>query len=274
MRPGPDPCYPCNPCSYLRFMFISSPSDLSGAPKKIISLVPSETELLFTLGLNEETIGITKFCVHPTEWFRTKTRIGGTKSVHIDKIRELRPDLVLANKEENVKDQIDELAETFPVHVSDVKNFDEGLSLIEQIGRFTGKITEAASVSEKIRRSFSQLKTPNTKPRTAYLIWRDPYMTIGGDTFISDMMSRAGLDNIFKEQDRYPVFSIKELQQKNPELILLSSEPFPFKEKHIRELQPYFPGTKLLLADGEMFSWYGSRMQYAAEYFQKMLNPE
>ena len=141
-------------------------------PKRIISLVPSQTELLFDLGLDEEVVGITKFCIHPPEWFHTKTRVGGTKKLHINIIHELQPDLVIANKEENIKEQVEELAIHYPVWVSDVNDLESAYEMIEQVGSLTSRKEQADSIIEKIKKNFSQIQHPNKKPLTAYLIWK------------------------------------------------------------------------------------------------------
>lgn len=245
-------------------------TELVKIPQRIISLVPSQTELLADLGLTEEVVGITKFCVHPDTWFRTKTRVGGTKQIKMDIIHQLRPDLIIANKEENVKEQVEEMARHYPVWTSDVNTLEDAYDMIGQIGNMTGKADRAKEIIYQIRQNFSQLKTQHLTPKTAYLIWRDPYMAAGGDTFIHSMLETAGFENIFAHKTRYPEITIKELQTANCQLLLLSSEPFPFKQKHIEELQPLLPGTKIVLADGEMFSWYGSRLIHAPAYFTKL----
>jgi ABC-type Fe3+-hydroxamate transport system substrate-binding protein len=246
--------------------------ELPQVPKKIISLVPSQTELLFDLGLDEEVIGITKFCVHPEHWFRTKLRVGGTKQVHLHKIKELQPDLIIANKEENVQQQIEELARDFPVWVSDVNDLDDALNMMESIGSILHKESKAEQITGQIKRKFSQLSTTDDTPRTCYLIWKDPHMTIGGDTFINDMLKRAGFQNMFENQKRYPSITIQQLRDVNCQLLLLSSEPFPFKQKHVEELRPLLPDTKIVLVDGEIFSWYGSRLLKASAYFEQLQN--
>jgi ABC-type Fe3+-hydroxamate transport system substrate-binding protein len=243
---------------------------LANKPQRIISLVPSQTELLFDLGLNEEVAGITRFCVHPQQWFYHKTRVGGTKQVKMDIIHQLKPDLIIANKEENVKEQAEELAGHYPVWISDVNNLEDAYGMITQVGAMTGKERNALLLISKIKKNFEQLHLPGTKLRSCYLIWRDPYMTVGGDTFIHSMMEAAGFDNIYKHFTRYPEMTIDELRNANCQLLLLASEPFPFKQKHIEELQPLLPGTKIILADGEMFSWYGSRLAEAPRYFHKL----
>lgn len=245
--------------------------DIPSFPQRIISLVPSQTELLFHLGLGDRVSAITKFCVHPDEWFRTKTRIGGTKTVKTDIIDRLQPDLILANKEENDKDQVQELAKRYPVWISHVNNLSSALHMINDVGIITGTEEEAGTITSSISANFSQLKTQNSKLKTCYLIWRNPYMTIGGDTFIHDMLDRCGLQNIFGDITRYPELTIDMLRNKNCQLLLLPSEPYPFKEMHVEELRQQLPGTTILLCDGEMFSWYGSRLLEAPAYFNSLL---
>jgi ABC-type Fe3+-hydroxamate transport system substrate-binding protein len=240
-------------------------------PKRIISLVPSQTELLFDLGLDEEIIGITKFCVHPAQWFRKKERVGGTKNVNIEKVKLLQPDLILANKEENLKEQIEQLEKTAPLWISDVTTFEDALQMIKSIGEITNTTEKTLALIARIATNFSKLATSNFQHRTVYLIWHNPYMTIGGDTFINNMLNKCELKNVFEDLKRYPEISVEQLAAVNPQLILLSSEPYPFKEKHAKELKPFFNNTKILLVDGEMFSWYGSRMMYAPDYFASLM---
>ena len=234
-------------------------------PKRIISLVPSQTELLFELGLDIEVVGITKFCVHPNGWFRNKKRVGGTKTVHIDIIRELQPDLIIANKEENTKEQIEELASLYPTWVSNIQTIEEGLKMICAVGELTGTEEKAIATADQISNKFAGLNKAAPK-RVAYFIWRKPWMCAGGDTFISDMIKMAGWENALSDRQRYPEIQLEDMVNKNIDLVLLSSEPYPFKETHIAEIQAVLPGAKILLVDGEMFSWYGSRMKLAAAY--------
>ena len=239
---------------------------------RIVSLVPSQTELLYDLGLEEEVIGITKFCVHPTKWYRNKTRIGGTKNVKIPAIHHLKPDLIIANKEENVKEQVEELAKNYDVFVTDVNNLTDAINMINDIGLLVGKTREAFEMANKIEAKFKILQgltSDKTKIKAAYLIWKDPFMAAGGHTFINDMMQYCGLENIFSSRDRYPKITLEELQT-GCEIILLSSEPYPFKEKDLKEMEPQIPGVKIILIDGEMFSWYGSRLLKAADYFKEL----
>jgi ABC-type Fe3+-hydroxamate transport system substrate-binding protein len=253
------------------FILTNYSNQSNQTPKRIISLVPSLTELLYDLGLDEEVVGITKFCVHPNKWFRNKTRIGGTKNIDVEKIKLLQPDLVIANKEENVKEQVEAVSAFAPVWISDINNLDDALQTIDNIGVLTNKKLNAENITQTIKANFAQPATGNLQLSTCYLIWRNPYMTIGGDTFIQDMLSRCGLVNIFANNHRYPEITVQQIQEKNPQLVLLSSEPYPFKEKHIEELKFHLPDSKFLLVDGEMFSWYGSRLIKSPAYFQGLL---
>lgn len=255
-------------------MILQKTSDLNDIPERIISLVPSQTELLHYLGLEEETVGITKFCVHPKTWYKTKTRVGGTKTIKNNIIHELKPDLIIANKEENIKEQVESLAKDYPIWVSDVNNLEDALMMIKDIGELTCKEHKARQLVGEINFQFDQLtpkrKTQNTKLKTTYLIWRNPYMTIGGDTFIHDMLSKCGFENIFAHKSRYPEVTIEDLHIANCQLLLLSSEPYPFRQKHVDELSNLLPGCKIILVDGEMFSWYGSRLLGAPDYFKTL----
>lgn len=250
---------------------------LSGFPKKIISLVPSQTELLFDLGIDEEISGITKYCVHPKVWQESKIKIGGTKKINFKKIKELDPDLIIGNKEENEKNQIEELMKHFPVWMSDIKTLEDALNMIDAIGQITGKENNSLKIQNDIREQFSHFKlsTSHLKHETktvAYFIWRKPYIGAGTNTFIDHMLRICGMENIFKQKNaRYPEITTEEIQQANPSLIFLSSEPYPFRKKHIEEFQHICPQSKIVLVDGEMFSWYGSRLLYAPAYFGRLL---
>lgn len=238
-------------------------------PKRIISIVPSQTELLFEMGLNEEIIGITKFCIHPAAQFKVKTKVGGTKKLNIELIRSLQPDLIIGNMEENTKEDIELLSKEFPVWMSDIYTLEEAMTTITQIGALVDREPEASYLNFLINAGFTDLQTlaleQGIDKRIAYLIWKEPYMAAGNNTFINDILVKNGLTNVIKES-RYPEISLKELADLKPELIFLSSEPYPFKEKHIEELKAAIPTAKIMLIDGEMFSWYGSRLVKAVQY--------
>ncbi len=245
--------------------------DTSKHYRRIISFVPSITELLSDLDLEKEVIAITKFCVYPTEWFTNKTRIGGTKTVDIKKVRSLHPDLIIANKEENTKEQVEELAHDFNVLLTDVHDLEGACRMIENIGVLTDREKTSTLLSKKIKIKFKELPIPPNKIKAAYLIWQQPFMAAGGDTFINDMMLRCGMENIFSNAERYPEITLEELRGLGCEVLLLSSEPYPFKEKHLQEISVLLPATKIMLVNGEMFSWYGSRLLQAADYFKALM---
>lgn len=247
---------------------------LSAPPRRIVSLVPSQTELLYDLGLDEEVVGITKFCIHPKEWFKSKNRVGGTKNISLSKVLKLNPDLLIGNKEENEKENIESLKSQFPVWMSDIYTLQDALEMIEQIGELVGKPAKAIEISTLIKNSFDRFKIENAErfkgksPSVLYLIWRNPYLSAGKNTFIDSILKECGLIN-FSKEERYPAIDFN--TKDSPDYIFLSSEPYPFKEKHIEELNKIYPSSKIVLVDGEMFSWYGSRLLKATDYFKELI---
>jgi ABC-type Fe3+-hydroxamate transport system substrate-binding protein len=227
---------------------------------------------LYDLGLGEAVVGLTKFCIHPDEWFKNLPRVGGTKTLQLGKIATLNPDVILANKEENTREQIEALAARYPVWVSDVNDLPSALDMIRRVGELCGKTDEAQVLANDIDLAFAvnQLDDRWVPLRTAYLIWRKPYMTAAGGTFIDDMLRRAGFENIYGKQRRYPEVQLQDLAAQKPEVILLSSEPYPFAEKHISEIREYLPDARIELVDGELFSWYGSRLRLSPHYFAQI----
>lgn len=245
--------------------------ELQFPPKRIVSLVPSQTELLYDLGLRDEVVGITKFCVHPNDWFRSKTRIGGTKQLNLNKIRLLKPDLIIANKEENDKQQVEALLADTPVWISDIKTVDDALEMIRRVGEIVDRKAAGEQIADSIGKGFAELPKSTEIKKVAYLIWYQPWMAAGNDTFIHHMLTSLGWQNVYDTEARYPETDLHKLKDKSPDIVLLSSEPFPFKEKHIAIIREVLPNTEIQLVDGEMFSWYGSRMIKAVSYFQGML---
>jgi ABC-type Fe3+-hydroxamate transport system substrate-binding protein len=223
---------------------------------------------LYDLGLNTEVVGITKYCVHPQEWRGVKTIVGGTKNVDHAVVDSLKPDLIIANKEENTKEDVELLTRRYRVWVSDVSTFESAYEMIRAVGEMTGTSGKASEIITGIQSSVSKLPLFEIK-KALYLIWKKPWMTVGNDTFIHSMMKAAGFENVVVGE-RYPKLTEEELRLLNPEVVLLSSEPYPFKDQHIEEVQSMFPGTEVMLVDGEMFSWYGSRMREAAGYVNSL----
>lgn len=243
-------------------------------PTRIISLVPSQTELLFSLGLDDEIIGVTKFCVHPAEKVARKQSIGGTKKFRFNLIDQLQPDLIIGNKEENYREGILQLAESYSVWLSDIATLPDACAMIQQVGDLVGQTKTAAQMVTRIETSFSALEPASRPLRIGYFIWQKPVMAVGRHTFIHEMLSRCGFVNAFADvgNGRYPELTDQDIRTARLDAILLSSEPFPFREKHQQAFADAFPDTAVHLVNGEMFSWYGSRLETAASYFQQLIN--
>lgn len=243
--------------------------EVNSTVSRIVSLVPSQTELLVDLGLREKLVGVTKFCIHPPELRREVQLIGGTKNAAIDRIRALKPDLIIGNKEENNQADIEVLEKEFPVWMSDIYNLEDALEMLTEVGKITGTDDKAVELKAAITGNFASLQELKATGKSVlYLIWKNPYIAAGKNTFIDAMLQTLGFENAMKEA-RYPE---PEMEMVTPDWVFLSSEPYPFKEKHIEELQQQFPASKIILVDGEYFSWYGSRLLGAPAYFLKLLN--
>jgi ABC-type Fe3+-hydroxamate transport system substrate-binding protein len=246
---------------------------ISGAPQRIVSLVPSQTELLFDLGLNHEVVGITKFCIHPEQWLQSKKIVGGTKNIHLDVIRALKPDLIIANKEENVEKDILELQKEFPVWISDVNTFPDAITMIRELGNLCDRKKSAEKLLEEINNHFSELHStfPLSGKKVIYYIWKNPWFTAGQDTFIDSMITACGLINVSTEK-RYPEIKPEELRKLDIDFIFLSSEPYPFKEDDKDYLSNFIDKNKIIYVDGTYFSWYGSRLKNAPSYFKSLIS--
>ena len=244
----------------------------SSYPKRIISLVPSQTELLFHLGLDKKVVGVTKFCIYPTDWKTRKTIVGGTKNIKMDLIKELNPDLIIANKEENDEDSLRKLMPIFPVWISDIKRLEDAFQMILSLGKITNTESTSFTWTEKIKKQFKILSLlPKQPRRVAYLIWNNPLMSVNQDTFIHSLLELNQWDNCFKDKlNRYPEITEEELVDSNPEEVFLSSEPFPFKDKHIDRFKQLLPESRVVLVNGEYFSWYGSRLVDSPAYFSSL----
>lgn len=244
---------------------------LEAIPRRVVSLVPSQTELLHYLGLGDEVVGITKFCIHPNDWFREKPRVGGTKEVDLEKVLVLNPDLIIGNKEENTQEDIEMLKSVAPVWMSDIYDLSDAILMIRELGIILDRTETTDRLINEILSEFSSLHdfTQNLswKGNTVlYFIWNEPGFVAGKNTFIDAMLGECGLKNATRDT-RYPEVPLA-IQ---PDFIFLSSEPFPFEEKHIASFQKKYPHSKIVLVDGEMFSWYGSRLKDAPKYFRELL---
>lgn len=238
---------------------------------RIISLVPSITKSIIDVGLgNNDLVGRTKFCIHPAEKVKNIPVIGGTKNINLEKIESLKPDLIIANKEENEKLQVEKLAENYRVWVTDIKTLRDNENFLWELGMVLKQRTVAEEFKNQIKEIFSNINLNPTPPNVAYLIWQKPYMTVGGDTFINEILKNLGFNNIFSEQKRYPEVSLDQL--KIADYLFLSSEPFPFNEKHIEDLQKELPHLKIILVDGEAFSWFGTPIAAYKKYYQNLID--
>lgn len=237
---------------------------------KVVSLVPSITEALLDLGVPATAIvGRTKFCVHPENLVHNIEKIGGTKTVNIQKIKDLKPDLVIANKEENVKEQIEEIRQFTKVMLTDISTIEDNYYLLKRLGNLFNCPERAQLFNLKIYDVFQEAKVPS-KVKVAYLIWRDPYMTIGRDTFIHHVLEELGFENVFRNQKRYPIVEISDL--KDADVVFLSSEPFPFKDQHQEEIEFLLKNKKVIKVDGEAFSWYGTHLAKCGNYFKNLVS--
>ena len=242
-------------------------------PQRIVSLVPSQTELLFHLGLDEEVVGITRFCVHPADRVEGKAIVGGTRDLDLELIDRLRPDLVIGAREENDREAILRLAESYPVWVSDVTTLAAALEMIRAVGDLVGRAGPAGQLAEEIGAGFSSLRPLSPPRRTAYLVWPRPLMVAGRGTFIDDLLRRCGLANVAASPEgaRYPEMTVDDLRSAGLEVLLLSSEPHPFGEPDRAEWSGRLPGVEVHLVDGAMFAWYGSRLLKAVDYFERLI---
>lgn len=242
---------------------------LNNTPKRIVSLVPSQTELLCDLGLEANVVGVTKFCVHPHHIKTTAKVVGGTKHIHIEKIKALQPDIILCNKEENTENIVNACEQIAPVHVSDIFTLEDSLELIAQYGVLFKRVKMASFLINDIQKEYTIFKKYIANEdvyKTTYFIWKSPWMVAAKNTFINYLLDLNKFENYYANKVRYPEIELKE--NKEVTLVLLSSEPYPFKEAHKKELKVFYPNAKTLLVDGEMFSWYGSRLKKAFAYFK------
>jgi ABC-type Fe3+-hydroxamate transport system substrate-binding protein len=246
--------------------------NLPSVPRRIISIVPSQSEYLWDLGLRQELVGISKFCIHPEQMFQSVERVGGTKDLNLDRIRKLRPDLIIGNKEENVREQIEVLKRDFPVWMSDVNTFTDAFSMMRSLAKMTGREETATPIIAAAKRSVDRCAGVFNGQSVAYFIWNRPYMFAGKNTFIDHVITHVGLKNAVGSLERYPVLEIEDLHNKRPDYCFLSSEPFPFKEIHANMIADILPESRIELVDGESFSWYGSRLISLCDYISQLKN--
>ncbi len=242
--------------------------------RRVVSLVPSLTELLHDLGMERDIVGITRYCVHPAHYRLEKTMVGGTKKVKFDVIEGLKPDFILCSKEENTKEMVERLEQIAPVYVTDVYDYNSALALIEELGKITNRRTQAQKIIAKIeyeRNMTREFLKEYPVLRALYFIWANPYMAAGSDTFISAMMREAKLENALAGETRYPEINIKKIRIYYPsDVFLFSSEPYDFKDEDVYEVMRYNRKTVAVYVDGQYFTWYGSRMMKSFAYFREL----
>ncbi len=243
---------------------------LNTIPKRIVSLVPSQSEFLWDLGLHAELVGITKFCIHPDRMFKTVTRVGGTKNPDLDKIRALQPDLIIGNKEENEKSIIERLSREFAVWMSDVNTPEQALDMMNSLSSLTCRESQGKAIIEASALSLAKCKGLFQGESVAYFIWNAPYHFAGSETFIHSVLTHIGFKNVFSNQARYPELSLEKLADLHPAFCFLSTEPFPFCEEHVLQIQKALPDARVVVVDGEAFSWYGSRLISLHEYLTQL----
>lgn len=244
--------------------------ELADSVNKIVCLVPSITELLYDLGLEEKIVGRTKFCVFDDHDYKKAQVVGGTKTVHYDKIKALSPNLIICNKEENTEEIVKTLEKDFPIYVSTVQTVHGALSMIDDLGKILDVDEKSQqlirAINEK-QKAFHAIEKPERK--CMYLIWQKPFMSIGIDTFIYHMLQEMNFISVLRDF-RYPEISEEEMKNSSAEFILLSDEPFPFGESHKKEIENKITGKKVILVDGSYFSWYGSRILKAYDYMLQL----
>lgn len=232
-------------------------------PQRVVSLVPSTTETLLALGV--PVVGVTRFCVHPAAVVRDLPKVGGTKDVDADRVRALQPDLIVGNCEENTREIFETLADIAPLYAAFPRDVDGALADLRRLGALTG--AEPRPLLDRLTAARAELHAARSahpaRLRVAVLIWRDPWMVVGRDTFAHAMLAEAGLDNGFADRpERYPVIDPGELR--GVDRVLLASEPFPFRARHVAELiQLGVPAERLRAVDGEHLTWHGVRMEAA-----------
>lgn len=242
-------------------------------PIRIISTVPSQTELLFDLRLGDLVVGVTAYCVHPKSALKPKAIIGGTKDLKLEKILTLKPDLIIGNKEENVKEQVEFLRKHVPVWLSDIESVDDALNMVTAIGSLTKAKSKADLLVQNIEAQRKELQKLALKKRVAYFIWKGPMMMAGPHTFIGKMLEECGFENVAPgNEQRYPQIPFDKISSLQPDLIILSSEPYAFTAEDAHDMARVAPNAIIKVLDGELFSWYGSRMLKSFKYFEKLLH--
>lgn len=243
---------------------------------RIVSLVPSLTETLAAWGLIDSLAGRTRYCVEPTGTIDRVEVVGGTKNPDIPRIRELRPDLVVVNCEENRREDYDALtAAGLRVHVTHPRSVEEAAEMLEELGRVVGVPLRGADLARRcLAARDAAIAAACGAPRVPVFcpIWRNPWMTFCDATYIGDVLTVAGMRNVFGEARGTDFFEVEldEVRRRRPEVVLLPDEPYVFTGKHARELEQLGIGARRVLVDGKNLSWYGPRTPLAIEQISRL----
>ncbi len=253
---------------------LGRPLTVNRPPGRIVSLVPSITEALFAFGLGERVVAVTRFCIEPPDGVRDKEKVGGTKDVATARVNELAPDLVIANVEENTRPDIDALiAAGLPVFVTYPRTVRSAIDELRTLAEITGAQDAAAPILAEAEAELAQaLADQQPTTRVFCPIWRRPWMTIGPDTYMHDLISLCGGENIYADAEgRYPEVTLEDVAQRRPDVVLLPDEPYPFTEKHEAEVIETMPGVRIYLVDGKLMCWYGPRIPEAIRMLRALL---
>ncbi len=258
--------------------------EVKSPPRRIVSLVPSLTEALFVFGVGEAVVGVTNFCVEPREAVAAKTKVGGTKTLNVAQVVELRPDLVVASAEENRKEDMEALVrEGLPVFVTLPRSVAAGIDLMERLAEMTGATEVGGRVVKEARRALAEVQAVNEgrePARTFCPIWRKPWMTVGPDTYMHDFITVCGGANVFGwRHERYPRVDLSDMAERDPEVVLLPDEPYRFGAKHVPEITA-FEGVsavrngRIYLLGGKHLCWYGPRIAGSLRYVSGLIGGE
>ncbi len=276
---GVGPCYIVSGMRYVDAL--ERTLDVRSPPRRIVSLVPSLTEALFVFGLGEQVVGVTNFCVEPKAAVSSKTKVGGTKTLDVARVVDLRPDLIVASAEENRKEDIQALiGEKLRVFITLPKSVEGAIDLLEQLAAMTGAGKASGRVVKDARRALAERREANEgrqTVRTFCPIWRNPWMTVGPGTYTHDFVAQCGGANVFEwRHERYPRVQLSEMAERDPEVVLLPDEPYRFGEKHVPEFRA-FPNVRavrdgrIYLLEGKHLCWYGPRMAESLRYVSGLL---
>jgi ABC-type Fe3+-hydroxamate transport system substrate-binding protein len=235
---------------------------------RVVSCVPSLSELAEELSPGC-LAGRTRYCIAPSSISKV-SKIGGTKDLDVASIIRINPDLVLSVKEENEKCQIEELnAAGIPVEVFDIRTLKDAIAMVIRCGSLLGNEEMAGLLASEMQQLADQPKLQ--RGTVLYFIWKNPWMVAGRETFIGNLLELCGYENLAAEGTRYPQLQDEELLKLNPGTIFLSSEPYPFREKHRKVFLNNFPNSPVYCVDGSIFSWYGRRTTLLPSYLNELL---